>query len=65
MEQIFIFSCVAGILAILYGFITARKVLNMPTGTKKMQEIATEALNNMSEDIKLNNKKLETPWCIG
>ena len=27
---------------------------------EKMQEIATEALNNMSEDIKLNNKKLET-----
>ena len=40
MEQIFIFSCIAGLLAILYGFITAKKVLNMSAGTKKMQEIS-------------------------
>ena len=41
MEQIFIFSCIAGVLAIIYGFITAKKVLNMPAGSKKMQEIAS------------------------
>ena len=40
MEQIFIFSCLAGIIAILYGFITARKIINMPAGTTKMQEIS-------------------------
>ena len=40
MEQIFIFSCIAGALAIIYGFITARQVLSMPAGTKKMQEIS-------------------------
>ena len=52
MEQIFIFSCVAGILAILYGFITARKVLSMPTGTKKMQEIASAIQEGASAYLK-------------
>ena len=41
MEQIFIFSCLAGIIAILYGFITAKKIISMPAGTTKMQEIAS------------------------
>ncbi|PPR25947.1 MAG: K(+)-insensitive pyrophosphate-energized proton pump, partial [Alphaproteobacteria bacterium MarineAlpha9_Bin4] len=40
MEQIFLFSCIAGIIAILYGFITAKQVLNMPSGNKKMREIS-------------------------
>ena len=52
MEQIFIFSCIAGILAILYGFITARKVLSMPTGTKKMQEIASAIQEGASAYLK-------------
>jgi K(+)-stimulated pyrophosphate-energized sodium pump len=52
MEQIFIFSCVAGLLAILYGFITARKVLSMPTGTKKMQEIASAIQEGASAYLK-------------
>ena len=40
MEQIFIFSCIAGALAIIYGFVTAKQVLGMSAGTKKMQEIS-------------------------
>ncbi|MDC3024605.1 sodium-translocating pyrophosphatase [Alphaproteobacteria bacterium] len=40
MEQIFLFSSIAGIVAIFYGFITARQVLKMPSGNKKMLEIA-------------------------
>ena len=52
MEQIFIFSCIAGTLAILYGFITARKVLSMPSGTKKMQEIASAIQEGASAYLK-------------
>jgi K(+)-stimulated pyrophosphate-energized sodium pump len=52
MEQIFIFSCVSGVLAILYGFITARKVLSMPAGTKKMQEIASAIQEGASAYLK-------------
>ena len=37
MEQIFLFSSVAGFIAIIYGFITARQVLKMPSGSKKCQ----------------------------
>ena len=40
MEQIFIFSCIAGVLAIIYGFVTAKQVLSMSAGTKKMREIS-------------------------
>ena len=29
-----------GLLALIYGFITSRQVLNAPAGTEKMQEIA-------------------------
>ncbi|MBV68247.1 MAG: sodium-translocating pyrophosphatase [Pelagibacterales bacterium] len=40
MEQIFLFSSVAGFIAIIYGFITARQVLRMPSGSKKMLQIS-------------------------
>ena len=40
MEQMFLFSSIAGIIAILYGFITAKQVLKMPSGDKKMRKIA-------------------------
>ena len=40
MEQIFIFSIISGIIALLYGFLTAKQVLNMPAGSNKMKEIA-------------------------
>ncbi len=40
MEQIFLFSSIAGLIAIIYGFITAKQVLKMPSGDKKMLEIA-------------------------
>ena len=40
MEQIFLFSSIAGIIAIIYGFITAKQVLKMPSGSKKMKDIA-------------------------
>ena len=40
MEQIFLFSSIAGLIAIIYGFATAKQVLNMPSGDKKMVSIA-------------------------
>ena len=40
MEHMFLFSTIAGIIAILYGFLTAKQVLKMPAGNKKMKEIA-------------------------
>ena len=40
MEHMFLFSTIAGIIAILYGFLTAKQVLKMPAGDKKMKEIA-------------------------
>ena len=40
MEQIFLFSSIAGVIAIIYGFITAKQVLNMPSGDKKMRQIS-------------------------
>ncbi len=40
MEQIFLFSSVAGFIALIYGFITARQVLKMPSGSKKMLQIS-------------------------
>ena len=40
MEQIFLFSCISGVIAIFYGFATAKQVLNMPAGDKKMVEIS-------------------------
>ena len=52
MEQIFIFSCIAGVLAIVYGFITAKKVLNMSAGTKKMQEISSAIQEGASAYLK-------------
>ena len=52
MEQIFIFSCVAGALAIIYGFITAKKVLSMSAGTKKMQEISNAIQEGASAYLK-------------
>ena len=57
MEQIFIFSCIAGVLAIVYGFITAKKVLNMSAGTKKMQEIQPK-LQKIKEKYKNDTQKL-------
>ena len=52
MEQIFIFSCIAGALAIIYGFITARQVLGMSAGTKKMQEISNAIQEGASAYLK-------------
>ena len=52
MEQIFIFSCIAGILAIIYGFITAKQVLGMSAGTKKMQEISSAIQEGASAYLK-------------
>ena len=40
MEQIFLFSSIAGIIAIIYGFFTAKQILNMPSGDKKMKKIS-------------------------
>ena len=52
MEQIFIFSCIAGVLAIIYGFITAKQVLGMSAGTKKMQEISNAIQEGASAYLK-------------
>ena len=52
MEQIFIFSCIAGALAIIYGFLTAKQVLSMPAGTKKMQEISNAIQEGASAYLK-------------
>ena len=52
MELIFIFSCIAGTLAIAYGFITARQVLGMSAGTKKMQEISNAIQEGASAYLK-------------
>ena len=52
MEQIFIFSCLAGALAIIYGFITAKQVLGMSAGTKKMQEISNAIQEGASAYLK-------------
>ena len=52
MEQIFIFSCIAGALAIIYGFITAKQVLGMSAGTKKMQEISSAIQEGASAYLK-------------
>ena len=52
MEQIFIFSCIAGIIAIIYGFVTAKQVLSMPAGTKKMQEISSAIQEGASAYLK-------------
>ena len=52
MEQIFIFSCIAGALAIIYGFITAKQVLGMSAGTKKMQEISNAIQEGASAYLK-------------
>ncbi len=52
MEQIFIFSCIAGALAIVYGFITAKQVLSMSAGTKKMQEISNAIQEGASAYLK-------------
>ena len=52
MEQIFIFSCIAGALAIIYGFITAKQVLSMSAGTKKMQEISNAIQEGASAYLK-------------
>ena len=52
MEQIFIFSCIAGALAIVYGFITAKQVLGMSVGTKKMQEISNAIQEGASAYLK-------------
>ena len=52
MEQIFIFSCLAGALAIIYGFITAKQVLGMSAGTKKMQAISNAIQEGASAYLK-------------
>ena len=52
MQQIFLFSSVAGIVAIIYGFITARQVLKMPSGNKKMREIAAAIQEGASAYLK-------------
>ena len=52
MEQIFIFSCIAGVLAIIYGFLTAKQVLGMSAGTKKMQEISNAIQEGASAYLK-------------
>ena len=52
MELIFIFSCIAGALAIAYGFITARQVLAMSAGTKKMQQISNAIQEGASAYLK-------------
>ena len=52
MEQIFIFSCIAGVLAIAYGFITAKQVLSMSAGTKKMQAISNAIQEGASAYLK-------------
>jgi K(+)-stimulated pyrophosphate-energized sodium pump len=52
MEQIFLFSSVAGFIAIIYGFITARQVLKMPSGSKKMLQIASAIQEGASAYLK-------------
>ena len=52
MEHIFLFSSVAGLIAIIYGFITARQVLGMPTGDKKMREISNAIQEGASAYLK-------------
>ena len=56
MEQIFIFSCIAGGLAIIYGFTTARQVLGMSAGTKNAGNIqcnSNRSLHILKDNILL------------
>jgi len=39
-ESILIFSILAGLLSIIYGYVTGKQILNASPGNKKMQEIA-------------------------
>ena len=52
MEHIFLFSSIAGVIAIIYGFITAKQVLGMPTGDKKMREISNAIQEGASAYLK-------------
>ncbi len=52
MEHLLLFSIITGIIAILYGFLTAKQVLGMPTGTKKMQEISSAIQEGASAYLK-------------
>jgi len=52
MEQIFLFSSISGIIAIIYGFITAKQVLNMPSGDKKMRKISNAIQEGASAYLK-------------
>ena len=40
-EEILIYTILAGLLSILYGYITGKQILNSSPGNKKMQEIAS------------------------
>ena len=40
IETILIYTIIAGLLSIVYGFFTGKSILNLSTGNSKMQEIA-------------------------
>ncbi len=52
MENILLFSTISGFIAIIYGFFTAKKVLSMPMGSKKMQSIASAIQEGASAYLK-------------
>ena len=52
MEHLLLFSIITGIVALGYGFITAKQVLSMPAGTKRMQEIASAIQEGASAYLK-------------
>ena len=40
-ETILIYTILAGLLSIIYGFLTGKGILNQSSGNSKMQEIAS------------------------
>ena len=41
VETILIYTIIAGLLSIVYGYFTGKNILNSSTGNSKMQEIAS------------------------
>ena len=52
MEHLLLFSIITGVVALGYGFLTAKQVLSMPAGTKRMQEIASAIQEGASAYLK-------------
>ncbi len=52
MEQIFLFSILSGVIALIYGLLTAKKVLSLPAGSNKMKEISSAIQEGASAYLK-------------